>query len=96
MSREGGKRPLRHGGVDLRPERNRPRLRVLGAVSLTAFGLYMAFVVVRALVLAAEGANDRWQFWPALALLGWIAVWSVIFAIRKWRRLAADRRPRPN
>ena len=58
---------------------------------LTAFCLYTAFVVVRALVLAAEGAHDRWQFWPVLVLISWIGVWSGIVALRKWRRIAAQR-----
>jgi hypothetical protein len=82
---------LRYRGLGLRPERDRPRVRVLGAIVLTALCLYTAFVVVRALVLIAEGAHDRWQFWPALTVIGWIGVWAGIVALRKWRRIAAER-----
>lgn len=91
MSEAREKRALRYRGMNLRPERDRPRLRALGAVVLTAFCLYTAFVVVRALVLAAEGAHNRWQFWPVLVAIGWTGLWSGIFALRKWRRLAANR-----
>ena len=87
---------MRYRGVDLRPERHRPRLRALGAIVLTAFCLYAAFVVVRALVLVAEGARDRWQFWPALVVIGWIGVWAGIVALRKWRRIAVERRASSN
>lgn len=87
----GAKRPWRYRGVNLRPERDRSRLRVLGAIALTAFCLYTAFVVVRALVLVAEGARDRWQFWPVLLVIGGIGVWAGIVALRKWRRIAAQR-----
>jgi hypothetical protein len=96
MSGAGGKRPLRYRGVNLRPEQDRQRLLALGAVLLTAFCLYTAFVVVRALVLVAEGARDRWQFWPVLVAIGWTGFWAGIFALRKWRRLAAARRLDPN
>jgi hypothetical protein len=72
------------------------RLRGFGAIALTAVCLYSIFVVVRALVLVAEGTRDRWQFWPALIAIGWTGLWSGIFAMRKWRRLAADRRPGSN
>lgn len=58
---------------------------------LTAFCLYTGFVVVRALVLVAEGARNRWQFWPVLVIIGWIGVWAGILAVRKWRRIAAER-----
>jgi hypothetical protein len=75
---------------------DRPSLRALGAVVLTAFCLYTAFVVVRALVLVAEGTRNRWQFWPVLVAIGWASLWSGIFALRKWRRLAAERRPNSN
>ena len=92
----GAKRPLRYRGANLRSERDRQRLRVFGALVLTAFCLYTAFVVVRALVLVAEGARDRWQFWPALLVIGWIGVWAGIVALRKWRRIAAQRGPTSN
>jgi hypothetical protein len=78
-------------GVNLRPERERPRLRVFTAIALTAFCLYTAFVVVHALVLVAEGARDRWQFWAVLLVICCIGVWAGIVALRKWRRIAAQR-----
>jgi hypothetical protein len=71
--------------------RRQPRL-LLGAILLTAVSGYTVFAIVRALVLAAEGARDSWYIWPALLLLGLIARWTGTFAIRLWRRIAADRR----
>ena len=92
MSGAGKKRPLRYRGLDLRPERDRPRLRALGAIVLTACCLYTGFVVVRALVLVAEAAQNRWQFWPVLVIIGWIGVCAGIVALRTWRRIAVERR----
>jgi hypothetical protein len=88
--------PLRYREVNVPSERDRPRLRLLGAVLLTAVCLYTAFVVVRALVFAAEGARDRWQAWLVLVAIGWTGLWAGIFALRKWRRLAAARRSDSN
>jgi hypothetical protein len=70
--------------------------RVAGAVVPTAVCGYTVFVIVRALVLMAEGTHDSWRVWPVLLFFGLIVRWTGVVALRLCRAIAADRRAPSN
>jgi hypothetical protein len=86
------RRPWRYRGINIRPEKERPRLRLIGAMLFTALCAYTTFAIVRVLVRTAEGASQNWRVWPALVLLGLFAFWAGRRAIHLWRQIAASRR----
>jgi hypothetical protein len=60
--------------------------RVFASI-LTVVSGYLAFVVIRGIVLAAEGAHDSWQFWPVIAVFVLIAWRTGQAAVRRWRQI---------
>ncbi len=74
-------------------ERRRLGYRAIVApLLLTAISAYLAFVVIRGLVLAAEGAHDSWQFWPVIAFFSLVSWRAGKSAARRWRQLRGIRK----
>jgi hypothetical protein len=88
-------RPWRYWGINLRPEKERPRLTLLAAILFTALCVYSVFLIVRGVVWIAEDRSYGRHFIPALVLIAVFALWTGRRAIRSSRRITA-RRKRPS
>jgi hypothetical protein len=73
------------------PEEGKPRRGRVVASILTVVSGCLAFVVIRGLVVAAEGAHDSWQFWPVIAFFGLVSWRTGQSAVRRWRRIRRER-----
>jgi len=91
MAQQPRTRPLRYRGIDLRPGRERPRVRLAGAILLAAISLWTSVAVVRGLVLVAEGTPRKPVFWPTVAVMCVIVAVTVRYALLLWRKSARAR-----
>jgi hypothetical protein len=85
-----GKRPLRYRRVDLRPEREHRRARLVRAVFLALLALWTASAVVRGLILSAERSRLGHVSWIAVVLSSLLAFAFGRAALKLWRRAKSN------
>jgi hypothetical protein len=78
---------LRYRGVNLRPERKRPRLARGIAVLLTAVSGALVFGVYGFVIEITRGNTHKPEFWPAFVVTVAVTVWAIRRTVRAWRKL---------
>jgi hypothetical protein len=95
MGSPAKRRPLRYRGINLRSEKERPRLAVGTAALLTAVSALALYALDGFIVEITQGHTHKPGFWFAFAVTLGVAVWAVRRMIRSWRRMAERRRGGP-